>query len=69
MNWKHKTMIFDEEQLQIINGLARLKRIQIKDVLYQLLEHSINNLDDEAKKESLKLGKYQQESKRKIYFK
>jgi hypothetical protein len=43
--------------------------MQIKDVLNQLLEYSINALDDETRNESEKLGKYLKTAKKKIYFK
>ena len=66
---KKETMIFDERHLDIVKGLARLKEMQIKDVLYQFLEHSINCLDDETKEEAEKLGKYLKTAKKKIYFK
>lgn len=64
-----KTMIFEKEHLEIINGLARMKRMQIKDVLSQLLEHSINDLDLSVKEEARKLGKYLNSADKKIYFK
>ena len=64
-----KTMIFDKEHLDIINGLARIKRMQIKDVLYQLLEHSINDIDEAVIYEAKKLGKYINTADKKIYFK
>ena len=65
---KKETMIFEERHLDIIKGLARLKEMQIKDVLQQLLEYSINALDDETREESEKLGKYLKSAKKKIYF-
>ena len=66
---KKETMIFEERHLDIIKGLARLKEMQIKDVLNQLLEYSINALDDETRNESEKLCKYLKTAKKKIYFK
>lgn len=52
-----KTMIFKQEYLDIIDGLAELNDMQIKDVLNQLLEKSINMLDDKTKEKALKTGK------------
>jgi hypothetical protein len=66
---KKETMIFEERHLDIIKGLARLKEMQIKDVLNQLLQHSINALDEETREEAEKLGKYLKTAKKKIYFK
>ena len=63
-----KTMIFNQDHLDIINGLARIKRIEIKNTLFQLLRHSINDLDKETREEALRLGKYIREGKKKIYF-
>ena len=63
-----KTMIFNQDHLDIINGLARIKRIEIKNTLFQLLRYSINNLDEETREEALRLGKYIREGKKKIYF-
>ena len=62
-----KTMIFKQEHLDIINGLARQKHMQIKDVLDQLLEYSTDHLSN--KEESKKLGEYLRKSQKKIYFK
>lgn len=62
-----KTMIFKQEHLDIINGIARKKHMQIKDVLEQLLEYSVNRID--YKEEARKLGKYLREAEKKIYFK
>ena len=62
-----KTMIFKQEHLDIINGLARQKHMQIKDVLEQLLEYSMEHLPD--KEEAEKLGEHLRKSKKKIYFK
>ena len=64
-----KTMIFEKEHLEIINGIARMKRMQIKDVLYQLLEHSIKNLDETTRNEARALGKYIDNANKKIYWK
>lgn len=69
MNKVKKTMIFDKEHLEIINGIARIKRMQIKDVLYQMLEHSINDMDAIVVAEARKLGKYMNDADKKIYFK
>ena len=52
-----KTMIFKQEYLNIIDGLAELNDMQIKDVLNQLLEKSINMLDEKTKEKALKTGK------------
>lgn len=52
-----KTMIFKQEYLDIIDGLAELNDMQIKDVLNQLLEKSINMLDEKIKEKALKTGK------------
>lgn len=60
-----KTMIFNKQQLYIIFGLSELKGMQIKDVLYQLLEYSINALDSETKKWCLTAGKIKLERNKK----
>lgn len=52
-----KTMIFKQEYLDIIDGLAIINDMQIKDVLNQLLEKSINMLDDKTREKALKTGK------------
>lgn len=52
-----KTMIFKQEYLDIIDGLANLNDMQIKDVLNQLLEKAINQLDDKTREKALKSGK------------
>lgn len=52
-----KTMIFKQDYLDIIDGLASLNDMQIKDVLNQLLEKSINMLDDKTREKALKTGK------------
>ena len=52
-----KTMIFKQEYLNIIDGLASLNDMQIKDVLNQLLEKSINELDDTIREKALKTGR------------
>lgn len=52
-----KTMIFKQEYLDIIDGLAELNDMQIKDVLNQLLEKSINQLDEKVREKALKTGK------------
>ena len=62
-----KTMIFEKEHLDIINGIARQKHMQIKDVLYQLLEYSFEHIEN--REEARKLGEYLSNSNKKIYFK
>lgn len=52
-----KTMIFKQEYLDIIDGLASINDMQIKDVLNQLLEKSINELDEATRIKALKHGK------------
>ena len=52
-----KTMIFRQDYLDIIDGLAELNDMQIKDVLNQLLAKSINMLDDKTREKALKTGK------------
>lgn len=52
-----RTMIFKQEYLDIIDGLAIINDMQIKDVLNQLLEKSINMLDDKTREKALKNGK------------
>ena len=52
-----KTMIFKQEYLDIIDGLATINDMQIKDVLNQLLAKSINMLDDKTREKALKTGK------------
>ena len=52
-----KTMIFKPEYLDIIDGLASINNMQIKDVLNQLLEKAINQLDEKTRDKALKTGK------------
>ena len=52
-----KTMIFKQEYLDIIDGLANINNMQIKDVLNQLLERAINDLDVKVRDKALKTGK------------
>lgn len=52
-----KTMIFNQEHLDIIDGLAQLNNMQIKDVLNQLLGRAINQLDDTTREKALKTGR------------
>lgn len=52
-----KTMIFKQEYLDIIDGLASINDMQIKDVLNQLLEKAINELDEKTKERALKEGR------------
>lgn len=49
-----KTMIFKQEYLDIIDGLASINDMQIKDVLNQLLEKAINELDQKTKEKAIK---------------
>lgn len=57
MIYTKKTMIFKQEYLDIIDGLASINDMQIKDVLNQLLEKSINELDEKVREKALKTGK------------
>lgn len=52
-----KTMIFKQYYLDIIDGLASINDMQIKDVLNQLLEKAINQLDEKTRDKALKTGK------------
>lgn len=52
-----KTMIFKRDYLDIIDGLAIINDMQIKDVLNQLLERAINELDEKTKEKALKSSK------------
>lgn len=52
-----KTMIFKQDYLDIIDGLATINNMQIKDVLNQLLEKSINELDPTTREKALKTGR------------
>lgn len=52
-----KTMIFKQDYLDIIDGLASINDMQVKDVLNQLLEKSINELDDTIREKALKTGR------------
>lgn len=56
-----KTMIFKSDYLDLINGLAIVNDMQIKDVLNQLLERAISELDEETKEKALKENKRQQQ--------
>ena len=52
-----RTMIFKSDYLDIINGLANINDMQVKDVLNQLLERAIKELDDKTRDKALKTGK------------
>ena len=52
-----RTMIFKKEYLDIIDGLASINDMQIKDVLNQLLEKSIKELDPKTVEKALKTSK------------
>ena len=56
-----KTMIFKSDYLDLINGLALVNDMQIKDVLNQLLERAISELDESIKEKALKENKRQQQ--------
>ena len=58
-----KTMIFNQEYLDIIDGLAQNNDMQIKDVLNQLLGRAINQLDEKVRDKALKTGKKAKTSK------
>ena len=58
-----KTMIFKKEYLDIIDGLATINDMQIKDVLNQLLERAINELDEKTKEKALKTSQKQKQVK------
>ena len=58
-----KTMIFKKEYLDIIDGLASINDMQIKDVLNQLLERAINELDEKTKEKALKTSQKQKQVK------
>lgn len=62
-----KTMIFEQEHLDIINGIARQKHMQIQEVLRQVLDYSFEHIPN--REEARKLGEYLRNSKKKIYFK
>lgn len=52
-----RTMIFKKDYLDIIDGLANIHDMQVKDVLNQLLEKAINQLDENIREKALKTGK------------
>lgn len=52
-----RTMIFKSDYLDIINGLADINDMQVKDVLNQLLERAIKELDEKTRDKALKTGK------------
>ena len=58
-----KTMIFNQEYLDIIDGLAQNNDMQIKDVLNQLLGRAINLLDEKVRDKALKTGKKEKNRK------
>jgi hypothetical protein len=58
-----KTMIFNQDYLDIIDGLAQNNDMQIKDVLNQLLGRAINQLDEKVRDKALKTGKKAKTSK------
>ena len=57
LEYVKKTMIFKQEYLDIIDGLADINNMQIKDVLNQLLEKAINQIDESTREKALKRGK------------
>ena len=59
-----KTMIFNQDYLDIIDGLAQNNDMQIKDVLNQLLGRAINLLDEKVRDKALKTGKKEKNRKR-----
>ncbi len=52
-----RTMIFKKEHLDIIDGLATINDMQIKDVLSQLLDKSIKELDPKIIDKAIKTSK------------
>lgn len=52
-----RTMIFKSDYLDIIDGLASINDMQVKEVLNQLLERAINELDEKTREKALKTGK------------
>ena len=52
-----RTMIFKDEYLDIIDGLANIHDMQVKDVLNQLLGRAISELDEKTREKALKVGK------------
>lgn len=58
-----KTMIFNQDYLDIIDGLAQNNDMQIKDVLNQLLGRAISLLDEKVKDKALKTGRKVKSSK------
>lgn len=58
-----KTMIFNQDYLDIIDGLAQNNDMQIKDVLNQLLGRAINLLDEKVRDKALKTGKKEKNRK------
>lgn len=58
-----KTMIFKQDYLDIIDGLAKINNMQVKDVLNQLLEKSINTLDENIRDKALKTGRKPKQTK------
>lgn len=63
-----RTMIFKRDYLTIIDGLANINNMQVKDVLNQLLEKSINELDPQVREKALKSGKKKKTSSEKNIF-
>lgn len=64
-----KTMIYQQEQLDIINGLARLLQIQIKDALSLTLQKGIDKYDSELIEKAKEIGEKIRNNNVKPYFK
>ena len=64
-----KTMIFNQDQLDIINGLARLLQMQIKETLNLTLQKGIDKYDTELIAKAKEVGEKIRCNKTKPYFK
>lgn len=64
-----KTMIFGQEELDIINGIARALQIQIKDSLKMTLQKGFKQYDPEFIEKAKEIGEKIRNSKTKPYFK
>lgn len=65
-----QTMIFKQEHLDIIKGLANINDMQIKDVLSQLLDKSINEIKEKDPKiidKALKNSKKKEKTEKSIF--
>jgi hypothetical protein len=64
-----KTMIYKQEHLDTVNGIARMLQIQIKDSLNMTLEKGFSQYDPEFIEKAKEIGEKIRNNKTKPYFK